>query len=78
MSATITTGAETFSASNMLAISYFEILISTEDPAPSIIIISFSFLRLSSAVKTIGKAFVKQTLHNILLHAFENEICHSK
>ena len=58
-SVTMITGASTFFASNMFAMSYFEMLISAGEPAPSITTISFSFLRLSRASMTIGKPFCK-------------------
>jgi hypothetical protein len=53
------TGAWIFSASNIFATSYLEILISAGDPAPSIIMISFSLLRLSKEFKITGNPFCK-------------------
>ena len=53
------TGELIFSASNILAISYFAILISAGEPAPSIIMMSFSFFNLFTASNTMGKPLAK-------------------
>jgi hypothetical protein len=59
ISETSNTGEFTFSASNILAISYFAILISAGEPAPSISIISFFSIKFFKAFNTIGKPFAK-------------------